>query len=155
MTLLLNILLALSWIALTGQFTPMNFVAGFLLSYFMLRLVQPSSDQPGYFHRASRLLKFTLFYLKEFFLANFRVALTVLSPKMNISPAIVAVPLAARTNLSIVVLANLITLTPGTLTMDISDDQEILYVHSMYTQDVEQFRREIKNLERRVIEVTE
>jgi multicomponent Na+:H+ antiporter subunit E len=52
-------------------------------------------------------------------------------------------------------LANLITLTPGSLTLDISADRKVLYVHTMYAQDIDQIRLEIKDLERRVLEVTQ
>jgi len=155
MIFLLNLLLAISWMALTGQFDPLNFAIGFLLAYFMLRLVQNPLGSNAYFRRIELLVRFTLFYLKELFLANFRVALTVLSPKINISPAIVAVPLDSRSELSITLLANLITLTPGTLTLDISTDRDVMYVHTMHADDLNQFRMSIKELERRVLEVTE
>jgi multicomponent Na+:H+ antiporter subunit E len=66
----------------------------------------------------------------------------------------VAVPLDARTDAEIVLLANLITLTPGTLSLDLSDDRTVLYVHAMYLTDPDELRREIKEgFERRVLEV--
>jgi multicomponent Na+:H+ antiporter subunit E len=69
-------------------------------------------------------------------------------------PGVVAVPLELQTDAAITLLANLITLTPGTLSLDVSADRRVLYVHTMYLDDVEQFRREIKEgFERRVIEV--
>lgn len=153
--LLLNLVLALAWIALTGEFTPVNFGAGFLLSYFMLRLLRRTGDPKIYFQRASRLTRFLFFYLMELFLSNLRVAATVLSPNMRITPAVVAIPLSAESELSISLLANLITLTPGSLTLDISADRRVLYVHTMYADDIDRFRLSIKELERRVLEVTE
>jgi multicomponent Na+:H+ antiporter subunit E len=152
--LLLNLLLALAWIALTGEFTPFNFGFGFLLTYLMLRLLQQSGAPKIYFQRAARLIRFMFFYLKELFLANLRVAATVLSPRMRIKPAVVAIPLEAETDLSISLLANLITLTPGSLTLDISADRQVLYVHTMYADDIDRFRLSIKELERRVLDVT-
>jgi len=151
--LLLNLILALAWMALTGVFDPLNFVAGFLLGYLMLRLLQRPGDPKTYFQRAALMIRFALFYLKELFLANLRVGVTVLSPNMQISPAIVAIPLEAGSELSISLLANLITLTPGSLTLDISADRRVLYVHTMYAEDIDQFRLELKDLERRVLEV--
>ena len=51
-------------------------------------------------------------------------------------------------------LANLITLTPGTLTLDVAPDRKSLYVHAMFVDDPEQIRAEIKNgMERRLLEV--
>jgi multicomponent Na+:H+ antiporter subunit E len=153
--LLLNLLLALAWMALTGEFTPLNFAAGFLLGYLMLRLLQRPGDPRNYFQRGALIIRFGFFYLKELFLANLRVAATVLSPKMKMTPAIIAIPLEAESELSISLLANLITLTPGSLTLDISADCSVLYVHTMYTDDIDQFRLGIKDLERRVLEVTQ
>ena len=152
--LLLNLLLALAWIALTGQFDPLNFVVGFLLAYLMLRLLQRPGDPKTYFQRATLLIRFVFFYLKELFLSNLRVAATVLSPSMPIMPAVVAIPLEAESELSISLLANLITLTPGSLTLDISADCRVLYVHTMHGDNIDKIRLEIKELERRVLEVT-
>jgi multicomponent Na+:H+ antiporter subunit E len=71
-------------------------------------------------------------------------------------PAIVAVPLDLTSDFQITLLANLITLTPGTLSLDISDDKKILYVHGMYVDDVDEFRRSIKQgFEKRVQELFE
>jgi multicomponent Na+:H+ antiporter subunit E len=69
-------------------------------------------------------------------------------------PAIVAIPLDLRGDLEITLLANLITLTPGTLSLDVSSDKRVLYVHSMYVTDIAAFRSEIKNgFEKRVKEL--
>jgi multicomponent Na+:H+ antiporter subunit E len=153
--LLLNLLLALAWMALTGQFDPFNFVVGFILAYLMLRLLQRPGDPKTYYQRAALLIRFAFFYLWELFLSNIRVAITVLSPKMRITPAVVAIPLEAESDLSISLLANLITLTPGSLTLDVSEDRKVLYIHTMYAEDINQFRLGIKELERRVLEVTQ
>lgn len=154
MIFVFNLLLALAWMALTGQFDPVNFVAGFILAALLLRLVLSNSARRSYFSRGSRLFRFVLFFLKEMILANLRVAITVLSPRLRISPALIEIPLEARSDLSISLLANLITLTPGTLTLDISNDRRVIFVHTMYAEDTEEFKRSIKSLERRVLEVT-
>ncbi len=68
--------------------------------------------------------------------------------------AIVAIPLDAKTDREITLLANLITLTPGTLSLDVSEDRRFLYVHAMFVEDVESFRDSIKNgFERRLLEL--
>ncbi len=151
--LLLNLLLALAWMSLTGSFDPLNFAVGFILGYLMLRLVQRPEDPKNYFQRATLVIRFAFFYLKELFIANLRVAGTVLSPRMRMTPAVVAIPLETDSELSISLLANLITLTPGSLTLDISIDCSVLYVHTMYADDIDQLRLSIKDLEKRVMEV--
>ena len=77
-----------------------------------------------------------------------------MTPQQRMRPAIVAIPLDVRRDFEITLLANLITLTPGTLSLDVSSDKRVLYVHSMYVDDIDAFRREIKNgFERRVKEL--
>jgi multicomponent Na+:H+ antiporter subunit E len=151
--LVLNLLLALIWMALTGQFSPLNFAAGFVISYLLLRLVQQPGEPLGYFRKAAVLLRFSLFYLWELILANLRVAMAVLSPKLRLTPAVVAIPLEAKSELAITLLGNLITLTPGTLTLDVSSDCSVMYVHTMHAEDIEKVRLDIKKLEARVLEV--
>jgi multicomponent Na+:H+ antiporter subunit E len=64
------------------------------------------------------------------------------------------VPLDAKTDFEIMMVANLISLTPGTLSIDLSEDRRYLYVHVMFMQDVAEVRRELKQgLEKRVLEV--
>jgi multicomponent Na+:H+ antiporter subunit E len=69
-------------------------------------------------------------------------------------PGIVAVPLDAQTDLEITLMANLITLTPGTLSLDVSEDRHTLYVHAMFVDSPESVRDSIKNgFERRLLEL--
>jgi multicomponent Na+:H+ antiporter subunit E len=79
-----------------------------------------------------------------------------LAAESYVCPGVVAIPLDARTDAEITLLANLITLTPGSVTLDISEDRCLLYVHAMYIDggDVEAYRRSVKEgLERRVLEL--
>ena len=159
MSLLLGIIvLPLIWMALTGTFSFSNFAAGFGLSMMSLWIISPPGETrlPAYLVRLGRLIGLTLFFIKELVIANLRVAYEVLTPGYQMQPAIIAIPLDTRSDFSITVLANLITLTPGTLSLDVSPDNDVLYVHAMYVKDVDLFRRDIKaNFERRVMEVFE
>jgi multicomponent Na+:H+ antiporter subunit E len=152
--LLLNLLLALAWMALTGQFDPINFTAGFILGFLILRLLQHPGESMVYFRRVWLVIGFLFFYLWELLLANLRVAAAVLSPKLNLMPAVVAVPLEEHSDRAITLLANLITLTPGSLTLDVSADCRVMYIHTMNGEDIERFRQNVKKLEARVMEVT-
>ena len=151
---LLNLLLALSWIALTGQFSPINFLEGFVLGYFMLWLVQRTTGPSTYFYKVRQVLGFAAFFAWELLLANLRVAYSVLAPDKSLRPGIVAIPLDVKTDTEITLLVNLITLTPGTLSLDVSADRSVLYVHTLYVDDVDDFRCQIKQgFERRVREL--
>jgi multicomponent Na+:H+ antiporter subunit E len=153
---LLNLLLALAWGALTGQLTTSNLIAGFLLGYVLLRMTQGTMGPSTYFVKVRRTLSFAAFFLWELVKSNLRVTYEIVTPMHLMHPGVVAVPLDVRTDTQITLLANLITLTPGSLVIDISPDRRLLFVHGMYIDDPDEFRREIKEgFERRVLEVTE
>ena len=79
----------------------------------------------------------------------------VLTPGHDARPAIVAIPLSVTTTFQIVTLANLISLTPGSLNLDLSPDHKTLYMHVMFVDDPDEIRRQIKSgLERRLMEAT-
>lgn len=100
------------------------------------------------------MLGLGLFFVWELILANLRVAHDVITPRHYMRPGILAVPLDAQTDLEITMLSNLITLTPGTLSLDISIDRRVLYIHAMYIDDVDEVRQKIKDgYERRILEV--
>jgi len=151
----LNLLLALVWAGLLGTLNLETFVSGLLVSYAVLHLVTrgcPGHD--AYFGRVPRLLGFVVYYMWEMVKSNAVIAYDVLTPTHHMKPGVVAIPLDAKTDLEITVLANLITMTPGTLSLDLSADRRTLYVHAMYINDPEALRRDIKdNLERRVLEL--
>lgn len=151
---LINLLLALAWVALTGQFTPVNLFTGFILGYVALWLLYRLTGPTTYFQKARLVFSFVPFFLWELIKANLRVAYEVVTPHYTISPGIVAVPLDATSDAEITLLANLITLTPGTLSVDISSDRKVLYVHVMFVTDADHFRRQVKDgFERRVMEI--
>lgn len=95
-----------------------------------------------------------LYFLKEMLKANFEVAYDVITPKFFMKPGIVKYPLTATTDMEITLLSNLISLTPGTLILDLSDDRKVLYIHVMYLKSRDKFVNHIKNgLERRLLEL--
>ncbi|MGQ9888782.1 MAG: Na+/H+ antiporter subunit E [Aggregatilineales bacterium] len=151
---ILNVLLGAAWAALSGQFTLENLAAGYAIGYVVLWLARGTLGQSSYFVKVPQAFGFAGYFLWELIKANVRVAYEVLTPGHTMRPAIVAIPLDVRTPLAITLLAQMITLTPGTLSLDVSSDRRVLYVHAMYVDDVDAFRRSIKNgFERRLRDV--
>jgi multicomponent Na+:H+ antiporter subunit E len=155
MMLLWNIFLAAIWTAVTGQVTVLNLLVGFGVGHFVLWVVQRAvGPTSSYFQKVRQVLGFAVFYLWELILANLRVAYDVVTPTHHMRPGTVAIPLEVQSDVEITMLANLITLTPGTLSLDVSADRRVLYIHAMYIDDLERVRRRIKQgFERRVLEV--
>ena len=151
-----NILLALAWVGMSGDFSLATFVLGFALGFIVLFFARRVIGAPQYMFKIVKALELFVFLLWELLLANLRVAYDVLTPGYQMRPGVIALPLDARTDAEITLLANLITLTPGTLSLDVSSDRRVLYIHVMYIDrgDLDDVRRKIKSgFERRVLEV--
>lgn len=142
-----------------GPLLPYSAISTTLLFIALYTLLWLSSYfyRRSYFRKVPKLVYFISFFLKELFVANLKIAYDIVSPHYRMRPTILAFPLKAKTDLEISILANMIGLTPGTLSIDISDDHKILYVHSLYLKhgDIEQLKLHIKNgFERRILELT-
>lgn len=153
-TFLLNVLLALLWLILSAELSPGNFILGFVGGYAVLRTVRSVLPSTSYYGKGVEIVCFFGYFSWELVRANARVAYDVLTHRHYMKPAVVAVPLDVTSDEEITLLANLITLTPGTLSLEVSKDRKTLYVHAMYVEDLDEFRAEIKNgLEQRVKEL--
>lgn len=149
-----NLLLALAWTALSGTFSFPNLLLGFVLGYLALRLaIVDQRNFKRYFVKAPKMVGFGVFFLAELVKANWRVAYDVMTPQHLMRPGVLAVPLDAKSDGQIAILGNLISVTPGTLTLDVSSDRKVMYIHAMYIDDEENLRRSIKELERRVLDI--
>jgi multicomponent Na+:H+ antiporter subunit E len=101
--------------------------------------------------QTARLLAFAGYFGRELLVANAQVVWDVLTPRSRLQPGIAAVPLRSRTDAEVTLLANLVTLTPGTLSLAISRDPPVLYVHGMYAGDPEAFRAQLTEMEARML----
>lgn len=149
-----NLVLALTWVAGTAHLTPMNFLVGFVLGYLVLLFSHRVVAQSSYYRKVFDFIRFSFFFLWKVIVANFRVAHDVITPTYHMRPGILAIPLDAHTDDEITLLANVVSLTPGTLSLDVSDDRKVLYIHAMFLEDEEELRKEIKDgFERRLLDV--
>lgn len=103
---------------------------------------------------AGRTLGFIPFFLWELLLANLQVALEVVRPRHRMEPGIIRIPLRASSDLEITFFANLISLTPGTLTLGVAKDRSALYVHGLHVRSPDHFRQRLARLEDRLLKVT-
>ena len=153
---LANVLLALAWVAVTGILSALNLVFGFVLGALALSLIREQVGSVGYLSRLRRIVALFALFLYELVVSAFRVAKLVLSPRMDVAPGIFAYPLKLRRDQEIALLANMITLTPGTLSVDVSEDRRTLYVHAMDARDPDQARADIADgFERKIMEAFE
>ena len=120
----------------------------------MIWIARDAIGAQRYVTKVPRVLRFALYFLGLFARASWRITVEIITPQKTMRPAIIAVPLDASTDMEILILSSLITLTPGGLALDVSSDRQYIYVHEMYVTDPEHARAELKNgLERRLLEV--
>lgn len=145
----------LMWVFLTGSYEVSSFLFGFFIGFLIMWIIGSQMGGNKYVKIIPRIISFIFYFLYAVIVANLQVAYEVMTPSLNVTPGIIKIPLDVQTNTEISLLANLITLTPGTLSIDVSDDKKVLYVHTMYVKDKDEFIREIKDgFERRILLIT-
>ncbi|MFO7740611.1 MAG: Na+/H+ antiporter subunit E [Desulfatiglandaceae bacterium] len=137
----LFILLTLVWMALTSSFHWQELTAGVLISLILSLFLNNSYAGLGFPPPTVKTLFFLFIYIvalfKEIIKANIDVAYRVVHPKMPIRPGIVVVKTELKQDLAKLMLANSITLTPGTFTLDIAGDKLLIHWINVGTQDSE------------------
>lgn len=162
--LLQAFILALIWMALRGEVDIPNLLFGILVGLFLVwlgrnvtgrrRFWEPGERVPSVgtiVRKIVQIPRFLAIFLWEVIKSNIDIAWAVLRVTFgkpshkNLQPGIIAVPLDITTDGEITMLANMITLTPGTLSLDISDDRKTVYVHAVHADNPEKTRRDIKD----------
>jgi multicomponent Na+:H+ antiporter subunit E len=151
---LMNLLLSFIWVALTGSMYYSNFLFGFLLGFFILWVMNRQEEDRRYFNKVPKTIGFIFYFIYEMLAANVQVAYDVITPKYFFKPGIIRYPLEATTDIEINLLSTMISMTPGTLILDISEDKRSLFIHVMYLKDREHFIAQIKKgFEHRLLEI--
>jgi len=149
----INLVLAVVWQGLSGSFSLSSLAVGFVVGYVVMWLLRPLFGESRYSSQLIDVVMLVAYFLKELFVSSVRVAWYVLNPLARSRPGIVAVPLELCTDTEITVLANLVSLTPGSLSIDVSEDRRTLLVHAMFIDDPDEERHALKSgMERRVLE---
>ena len=138
---------------------PYNATTALLLSLTLFFILWLTSRfySPSYFRKLPKAVSFFFYFVKEMLLANLKIAYDILSPRYRLNPIVIALPLSVQSNLEITLLTVIISLTPGTLTIDVDEKKHVLYIHSLYLDEdnVEKLKQSIKHgLERRLLQLT-
>jgi len=105
--------------------------------------------------RIPAVFTFFVFYLWKLVTANIAIAYDILTPRMRTSPGFLTLPLTLRSRAGQLLFSNLLSMTPGTLTIDISDDRKTIIVHVLYARDEQNIRRELESIQERIRKITE
>lgn len=146
--------ISVGWALITGGFTVLNLLLGAVVGSIAIYLVRDRIGLPRPLRRLRRIARLTVLFTYELFASAIKVGWLVVQPRLKLQPAIIAFPLTARSDAEITLLANLITLTPGTLSVDVSQDRKHLYIHAIDCPDREALIASVaKGFEQRIIEV--
>ena len=143
--LLLNVFIAFVWMFMSTSMSTSTFIIGYLIGLLLIFMMRRFFKERLYIWRLWATVKLTLLFFKELTLSNISVLRVVLRPKMDIQPMIFALPTDLEHDWEITLLSSLITLTPGTIVLNVSDDQRTLYIHAIDVDDVDEAIDSIKN----------
>ena len=104
--------------------------------------------------KAYLTVQFILFYLLKLVQSNIMIAYDILTPKMHTNPGFVWVGLKTNSDFGILLFSNLLSMTPGTLSVDISDDKQRLLVHYLYNDENNSILQEIDKIQNKIIKLT-
>ncbi|WP_339254581.1 Na+/H+ antiporter subunit E [Sporosarcina sp. FSL W8-0480] len=153
--ILLNFFIAVVWMFMNSSLTASTFIIGYLIGLLLLFITRRFFNSRLYIWRVWAAIKLTLLFIKELTLSNISVLLLVLRPKLELRPMIFAMPTELEQEWEITLLSSLITLTPGTIVLHVSDDQRTLYIHAIDVEDVDEAIDSIKNsFEKAIMEVS-
>ncbi len=157
-TVFLVVVLALVWAGISGSFSGLNLLLGGLVGGVAVLVLREAFASPRALRRIRRIVSLAALFLYELVVSAVRVAIVVIRPDLSkaVRPAIIAVPLTVKSDAEITLLANMITLTPGTLSVDVAADKSVLYVHALNMADKEAMIADIANgFEKKIQEVFE
>ena len=141
--LLVNIILAFLWMFMNADMSVGTFVTGYLIGLVAVYLFRNFLPGRFYLRRLYLMIKLLFIFIIELVKANIDVVKIVMSPKIDIHPGFYAYPSDLQEEWEVALLSTLITLTPGTVVVAISDDYSIIYIHGLDMDDADE---EIDNI---------
>ena len=154
---LLSLLLLACWLFLNNTLAPGHVVLGSALAVAIPVFTRRFWPEPVLVNRPGKSIAYAALVLYDIVVANLQVAALILGPRSRLAPAYVRVPLDLRNDFAVTVLASTVTLTPGTISVDIEDDGSggrALVVHALRCLDAAELVRSIKDrYERRLLEI--
>ncbi|MGU3472782.1 Na+/H+ antiporter subunit E [Paenibacillus sp. D51F] len=152
---LINLIIAFLWMFLYNDLTFPRFLAGYGLGLLFIAVLNRFLKKEFYLRKVLAVIRLLGIFIRELFSSSFKVLYQIVKPRLDMRPGIVAIDTELRSSWELTLLACLICLTPGTLTLDVSDDNRVLYIHAIDIGDAEQLKEQIRStFEKAIMEVT-
>lgn len=153
--LLINIFIAFLWMFLQDSFAFLTFIIGFFVGMFIIFSMRRFFPGKFYLRKVVALFLLIILFISESIMSTFDVIKQVVKPKIDITPGIFKMHTDLRGDLEITLLAILITLTPGSVVMEVSPDHKIFYIHGLnLPESIDSVEKSKLRFERAIKEVT-
>ncbi|MBS4201382.1 Na+/H+ antiporter subunit E [Bacillus sp. FJAT-49732] len=153
----LNLFIAFLWMVLNDEevLRFSTFFEGFLVGIFIIFLMQRFFGKQFYLHRFYYVLKLILIFIYELVMSAYVVLKHILSREIDIKPGIFTYETSLKSDWEVTTLAMLLTLTPGSVVMEVSPEGNVFYIHAL---DIERYKgdliRSLGRFEKAIMEVT-
>lgn len=139
-----SLLLFVVWLLLNNTIAPGHLVLAAFFAIFIPLLTAGMQDPQPRIRKPLVVFRYVCVVLMDIVVANFEVALLVLGSSKKLKPAFIAVPIKIQYEFPITILASTVSLTPGTVSAEISEDKKWLYVHVLHLTDKAELIESIK-----------
>lgn len=154
--ILLNIAMAMVWEFLFPAWTLSAFLAGYAIGAVILTFVFLRNKKNFYLYRIYKAFVLLLIFFREILLSGVNVFRYAFMPLSRLHPGVVKMEVDFEHEMELVLISNMITLTPGTMTLEISPDNKTIYIHALDCSDPEALIAQIRQtFENRIKEVAE
>ncbi len=154
---ILNLFIALLWLLLVDESIPQitTFFTGFVVGIGILYVMHRFFGTRFYLRRVIKIIDLILLFIKELIISSLSVMKNILTPKLEITPGIFTYKTSLKGEWEVTTLALLLTLTPGSVVMEVSEEGDLFYIHAMdIEQSKEEVIRSIGKFEKAILEVT-
>jgi multicomponent Na+:H+ antiporter subunit E len=140
------------WVLLWGEVSAANVVSGLLVAVLLLVVFPRPRSTTGFVMRPIPTVRFLAFFARELVVSTLVLSREVVSRRSRMRTGVIAAPIHGCSDSLVAVIANLLALSPGTMTVDIATEPSVLYVHVLIFRDLESVRARIARLNRLVVD---
>ena len=153
--LLINMFIAFLWMFLQDEWSVLSFFSGFLVGLLIVFSLRRFFKKRFYLWTFFAVIKLVLVFTRELISSSVLVVKQIMRPKINITPGIFRLETELETDLEITLISMLITLTPGSVVLDVTPNNEALYVHAMdIPESSDAVKKSVKAFEKAIKDVT-
>lgn len=128
---LLNIFIAFLWMFLQEEWSALAFIGGYIVGFIVLLMIRRFLPTSFYGKRFVAIIKLFFVFIAELMSSSLLVARQILSPKIKVTPGIFRLETELEGELEVTLLALLLSLTPGSVVVEVSHDSKAFFIHAM------------------------